>query len=119
MTKPKLEDLLDCIVNQTMVEEVIDFLFKGYCLKESPIFLCICLSFSKQYVKLPGRKYLGDKGKTLAAIKIQSIVRRFVRYREYQRIKHTIVRVRIIQQAMRLYLNKLHTQQKIKKHNEH
>ncbi|EAS06221.3 IQ calmodulin-binding motif protein (macronuclear) [Tetrahymena thermophila SB210] len=91
ITKPTLEELLNCIVNQDMVDE---------------------------FVKLPKRKYKGEKGKLLAVVKIQSIIRMFLQYREYKRIKQTIQIVKIIQKYARLYLHKKQTKKLIKLKNE-
>ena len=63
LKRPSQDELLDCIVDN---EEIL------------------------KNLNIPSRKFRGERGRVLAAIKIQSYIRMFVRYREYQRVKFMI-----------------------------
>ena len=78
MKKPTIEELINCILEQDEMRKLM---------------------------KLP--QVLNDNDKfNKSATKIQAIIRMFLRYREYQRVKQMINKVKLIQTHGRLYLIK-------------
>lgn len=91
LTRPNNEELLDCLINRSQVEEQI---------------------------KNPVKKFKGPSGPDLAAICIQKNWRRFKAYTAFTLLKFSMSKATIIQRRWRLFQLMKNTKAKIKQFNE-